>query len=148
VQYGWRQFEGFEYHMLPYDSPGPYPASWRIVPGAPGYFEMGTFSRTAEACLTHSLALIQQLGVDRIQAHGQSLVGRLQKEIPAMGYGPLTPAESRTPIAAFAVKDPAALATRLKKANVEVKLEQHYMRISPSIYNDERDVDALLNALR
>ena len=147
VQYGWRQFEKFEYHMLPYDAPGPYPASWQLVPGAPGYFEMGTFSRTAEACLTHSLEYIQRLGVDRIQAHAQSLVQRLQKEIPGRGYEPLTPVESRSPIVTFAVKDPAAVASRLKRANVEVKLEQHYMRISPSIYNDQADVDALLNAL-
>jgi selenocysteine lyase/cysteine desulfurase len=147
VQYGWRQFENFEYHMLPHDSPGPYPASWTTVPGAPGYFEMGSFSRTAEACLTHSIPHIQRVGVDRIQAHVQSLVQRLQKEIPALGYDPLTPVESRTPIVTFAVKDPAAVAARLKKANVEVKVEQHYMRISPSIHNDQGDVEALLNAL-
>src|SRR5262245_40480721 len=101
VQFGWRQLEAFEYHMLPYDSSGPYPASWNVVKGAPGNFEMGTFSRTAEACLTHSLEHIRTLGVERIQAHAQSLVQRLQKELPAKGYEALTPPESRTPIVTF-----------------------------------------------
>jgi selenocysteine lyase/cysteine desulfurase len=147
VQYGWRQFEKFEYHMLPGDPPGEFPATWRTLGGAPGHFEMGTFSRTAEACLTHSLKLIREIGVDSIQAHAQSLTARLQKELPALGFEPLTPAESRSPIVTFVVKDPEAVAPRLAQARVEVKLEQHYLRISPSVYNDQRDVDRLLNAL-
>jgi selenocysteine lyase/cysteine desulfurase len=47
----------------------------------------------------------------------------------------------------FVVQDPEATAARLDRARVEVKLAQHYMRVSPSIYNDQGDVDALLNAL-
>jgi selenocysteine lyase/cysteine desulfurase len=147
VQYGWRQYQDFEYHMLPYDSPGPYPASWQTLAGAPGHFEMGTFGRTVEACLTHSLSYIQQLGVGNIQAHAQSLTQRLQQELPRMGYAPLTPPASRSPIVSFVVQDPDALRARLERANVEIKVEQHYMRISPSIYNDQGDIDALLNAL-
>jgi selenocysteine lyase/cysteine desulfurase len=147
VQYGWRQFEHFEYHMLPNDSPGAFPATWRTLPGAPGRFELGTFSRTAEACLAYSLDHIQRLGVDNIQAHARSLVARLQAELPRLGYESLTPADSGSPIATFVVKDPAETARRLAAARVEVKVEQHYMRVSPSIYNDAADVDRLLNAL-
>jgi len=147
VQYGWRQLERFEYHMLPHDAPGDFPATWQVVPGAPGRFELGTFSRTAEACLTHSLTHIQQLGVEKIQAHAQSLTRRLQQELPRLGFAPLTPSESQTPIVTFVVKDPEAVTRRLSRAKVEVKVEQHYMRISPSIYNDQQDVDRLLNAL-
>jgi selenocysteine lyase/cysteine desulfurase len=147
VQFGWRQFEKFEYHMLPGDSPGEFPASWRALGGAPGHFEMGTFSRTAEACLAHSLKAIRKAGVERIQAHVQSLTARLQKELPALGFEPLTPAESRSPIVTFVVKDPEGVTAKLRRARVEVKLEQHYMRVSPSCYNDQADVDRLLNAL-
>src|SRR5262245_64183225 len=147
VQYGWRQFEKFEYHMLPYDPPGAFPATWRTLGGAPGHFELGTFSRTAEACLAHSLKVLRQVGPERIQAHAQSLTARLQKELPGLGYEALTPAESRSPIVTFVVKDPEAAAARLRRARVEVKLDQHYMRVSPSVYNDQGDVDRLLNAL-
>jgi selenocysteine lyase/cysteine desulfurase len=45
------------------------------------------------------------------------------------------------------VKDPEATKERLKQANVDVKTDQHYMRVSPSIYNDRGDVDRLLDAL-
>ena len=108
---------------------------------------MGTFSRTAEACLTHSLNYIRQLGVESIQAHGRSLTERLQRELPRLGFAPLTPSGSRSPIVTFVVKDPEAVVARLRQARIEVKVEQHYMRISPSIYNDQQDVDRLLNAL-
>jgi selenocysteine lyase/cysteine desulfurase len=147
VQAGWRQIEGFEYHMLPHDAPGPFPASWRVQGGAPGHFEVGTFSRTAEACLGVSLPRLQALGVASIQAHAQSLTRRLQEEMPRLGYPSLTPPESRSPIVSFVVRDPEATTARLRAARVEVKLAQHYLRVSPSIYNDQADVDALLNAL-
>jgi selenocysteine lyase/cysteine desulfurase len=39
------------------------------------------------------------------------------------------------------------VSAKLARARVEVKVEQHYMRVSPSIYNDQADVDRLLNAL-
>jgi len=147
VQYGWRQLESFEYHMLPHDAPGRFPASWRVLPGGPGHFELGTFSRTAEACLTQSLNYIRQLGVESIQAHGKSLTERLQRELPRLGFAPLTPSGSRSPIVTFVVEDPQAVVARLRHAKIEVKVEQHYMRISPSIYNDQQDIDRLLNAL-
>ena len=147
VHYGWRQIERFEYHMLPYDAPGSFPATWQTVAGAPGHFELGTFSRTAEACLTVSLKRIRQLGVESIQAHARSLTARLQRELPRLGFASLTPTESRSPIVTFVVKDPDAVVNRLKRAKVEVKVAQHYMRVSPSIYNDQHDIDQLLNAL-
>jgi selenocysteine lyase/cysteine desulfurase len=147
VQYGWRQLEKFEYHMLPGDSPGEFPATWRALGGAAGHFEMGTFSRTAEACLGHSLKLIRRVGVEAIQAHAQPLTSRLQKELPGLGFAPLTPPESRSPIVTFVVKDPEGVAAKLARAGVEVKLDQHYMRLSPSVYNDQQDLDRLLDAL-
>ncbi len=147
VQYGWRQLESFEYHMLPYDAPGSFPATWQAVAGAPGHFELGSFSRTAEACLTVSLKFIRQLGVENIQAHARSLTERLQRELPRLGFAPLTPNESRSPIVTFVAKDPEAVVRRLARAKVEVKVAQHYMRISPSVYNDQQDVDRLLEAL-
>ena len=147
VQYGWRQIDRFEYHMLPHDAPGRYPASFEVLGGAPGHFEVGTFSRTAEACLGVSLERIRELGVANIQAHVQSLTKRLQRELPPLGYPSLTPTESGSPIVTFVVQDPEAVTARLARARVEVKVAQHYMRISPSIYNDQGDLDALLNAL-
>jgi selenocysteine lyase/cysteine desulfurase len=147
AQHGWRQLASFEYHMLPHDDPGPFPASWKTVPGAPGRFELGTFSRTAEACLAHSLPYILETGVAKIQAHARSLTARLHRELPRLGYETLTPPECGAPIATFVAKDPEATKARLARAGVAVKVDQHYMRVSPSVYNDQADVDRLLEAL-
>ena len=33
------------------------------------------------------------------------------------------------------------------KANINVRLGQHFIRLSPSVYNDMKDIDRLLAAL-
>jgi selenocysteine lyase/cysteine desulfurase len=51
-------------------------------PTAGGHFEVGTISNTTAACLNYSLDYILQLGVEKIQAHHQPLLRRLQTELP------------------------------------------------------------------
>jgi selenocysteine lyase/cysteine desulfurase len=147
VQYGYRQLRGWQEHIYPYNPPADTPLTWQQAAGAGAYFEVGTISNTTVACLSHSLAYIQKLGVERIQAHAQSMIQRLQKELPRMGFKSLTPADAGSPIATFVVEDPAAAGARLEKANVSVRLSGHLMRVSPSVYNDQADIDKLLNAL-
>jgi selenocysteine lyase/cysteine desulfurase len=55
--------------------------------------------------------------------------------------------EAKSAIVSFVVKEPQALSARLEKANVDVKIDQHLLRVSPSIYNNQADIDNLLNAL-
>ena len=72
----------------------------------------------------------------------------MQKELPRLGSQCVTLADAKSPIVSFVVKDPKTIAARLEKANVDVKMNQHFMRISPSVYNDQADVvDKLLNVL-
>jgi len=63
------------------------------------------------------------------------------------GYEPMTSPDTPTPIVAFIVKDPEAATSRLKKANVTAKIVHHQLRISPSVFNNQHDIDRLLNAL-
>lgn len=147
TQYGYRQTRGFEDHIFPYDTPAKSPATWEQLSDASAHFEVGTISYTTVACLAHSLEYIQKIGVDNIQAHNSSLVARLKKEVPRLGFEPLTPPESTSQIVSFAVKDSAPVAARLKRAKIDVRLDAHLMRISPSVYNDQNDVDRLLSAL-
>jgi selenocysteine lyase/cysteine desulfurase len=67
---------------------------------------------------------------------------------PRLGYACITPESSRGTIIACAVKDNAATAAKLKAAKVDAGLSPGRMRVSPSIYNTEADVQALLAALR
>jgi selenocysteine lyase/cysteine desulfurase len=147
TQYGFRQYSDFEYHFLPGDTPGDAPTTWTPVTDVAGHFEVGTISRTTVAALGHSLEVIHGMGVANIQAHNLALVRRVQAELPRLGYTPLTPSETTSSIASFVVKDPDAVTRRLSAANVNVKIEQHLMRVSPSIFNNDADVDAFLNAV-
>ena len=64
-----------------------------------------------------------------------------------MGFIPLTPVQSGGNIVAFGVEDTEALQETLRKHSIEITVEQHRMRISPSVFNSHDDVDRLLTAL-
>jgi len=85
--------------------------------------------------------------VENIRAHVKPLTDRLQKEMPPLGYPSMTPPDSPTPIVTFVAKNPEATIAKLKKANVTAKVTEHQLRISPSVFNDQQDIDKLLNAL-
>jgi selenocysteine lyase/cysteine desulfurase len=108
---------------------------------------VGTVSNTALAVLTYSLDFIERVGVENIQAHRQPLLQRLHRELPKLGFQPMTAAASTSPIATFAKKNVGALAPKLKRANIDIALYDHRIRISPSVYNDQSDIDKLLDTL-
>ena len=94
-----------------------------------------------------SLKYILDIGVDRIQAHATPMVERLRLEMPALGYPTITPPAMGTPLVAFQAPNPEALLAKLKLANVNIKVKWNQTRVSPSVYNNDADIDALLNAL-
>jgi selenocysteine lyase/cysteine desulfurase len=147
VQYGSRQVADFENHVFPYDVTSDGAATWKPLRGTAAHFEVGTMSQATVAALSYSLPYIERLGVENIQAHTQSLTRRLQKEMPRLGYPSATPAETKSSIVSFVVKDPRAISARLEKANVDAKIDQHLLRVSPSVYNNQADIDKFLNAL-
>ena len=147
TQFGYRQLSEFEYHVFPWDKPGPFPVDWKQMENAAGFFEIGTYANTTIAALSYSLGLMESLGVEKVQAHTQELLAPLRKELPRLGYACITPEGSRGPIATFLVADAASVGAALKKANVDVSMSTGRMRISPSIYNDAADVERLLSAL-
>ena len=112
--------------------------------------------------LLHDEKYIHALGVPQIRAHAADLTAKLRKELPRLGYPCLTPEGNETPIISFRTPDYGAAAAKLKKAfpdtvvalrkweftgpSGEVKIIPG-MRISPSVYNSQADVDRLLEAL-
>lgn len=145
--YGYRQLDRFDYHAFPGDPAGPYPASWSQREDAAGYFEIGTYSNATLAALSYALPQILNLGPDRIQQHAQTLIAPLQRELPRLGYSSMTPPDAGSPLATFIAKDPEATASRLRKAGVDASVQGRRMRVSPSIYNTQHDVEKLLEAL-
>jgi selenocysteine lyase/cysteine desulfurase len=69
-----------------------------------------------------------------------------------LGYASLTPKDNPSPIVTFRLRDGAAARTKLQRANVIVTLRidpagTSQMRVSPSIFNNQADVDRLIGAL-
>lgn len=136
-------------------------SQFTLRPGAARY-ETGSFSYVGGTCAHAALQYIRELGVANIRAHARQLTERLQKELPRLGYPSLTPPGNETPIVSFRLSDYQATAAKLKKAFGETVVALRRweftgpagevrivpgMRISPSVYNNQSDIDRLLEAL-
>ena len=75
------------------------------------------------------------------------MLKRLREELPRLGFEPLTPPESTSALISFVVKDEKSVRQRLQKAGVNAIVSDHYLRVSPSIFNDLQDVEKVLQAL-
>jgi selenocysteine lyase/cysteine desulfurase len=146
-EYGYQQADT-TMHYLPSDPPAATPVTWTMQADTRAHFQVGTYGQGALNALAESLAYLQRVGVAKIHAHRQPLLRRLHDELPRLGFTSITPAGTTSAIASFTA--PGAekrFAARLKQANVSVTLGGDRLRVSPSLFNDLRDVDRLLNAL-
>jgi len=75
--------------------------------------------------------------------------GRLQQEVPRLGFTAVTPPESTGPNVTFARTNLAEtnIPHKLENARVNVRLSTHWMRVSPSVYNDMQDIERFLDVL-
>lgn len=147
TQYGYYQARELESHFLPGDTPGAAPYTWQFSADATGHFEVGTQAIGAAQVLSETLPYIRSLGVENIHAHRQPLLKKIREEMPHLGFQPLTPEESTSAIISYVVRNADDVRKRLAKAQVNVRVSERYMRISPSVFNDLKDVERLLEAL-
>ncbi len=146
-QYGYHSARSIQTHFLPYDPPANAPFTWELGSDAGAHFETGSNAYAPMAALGVSLPYIWQLGVERIEAHRQPLLDRLRKEMPRLGFEAATPPGTKSALITFTVKDRQPVFERLQNANINVRLGEHFLRVSPSVYNDLSDIDRLLEAL-
>jgi selenocysteine lyase/cysteine desulfurase len=146
-QYGYYEAAAIDSHFLPGDPPNPSPYTWELEKNATGHFEVGSQTVGVTHVLAQSLPYIRRLGVENIYAHRQPLLRRLHQEMPRLGFEPITPSESTSALVSFAVKDYKLVQQRLQNANVNARVSQRYIRISPSVFNDMADIERLLQAL-
>lgn len=128
------------------------PVVYQFNRSASGLFEMGSLSGSSEvgvALLTRSLQYVLALGVDRIQAHRIPMIRRLQSEMPRLGFTSVTPVNSVAGNVTFARAGVGAsdIPKKLEAAKVNVRVANNWLRVSPSVYNDMRDIERLLEAL-
>lgn len=125
-------------------------------------YEGSQLSFLSGLCAHAGLRYVTALGVENIRAHAQPLTARLQAELPALGYQPITPLDAPTPIVSFLPNDMDMTQAKLDRAfgHQVVSFREWYqtneeggremvrgMRISVSVYNNDHDIDRFLEAL-
>ncbi|MFJ5060835.1 aminotransferase class V-fold PLP-dependent enzyme [Streptomyces nigra] len=95
------------------------------------------------AGLRASLELVEQLGVDAIQAHDLALADRFRAGLARLGHTPV-------PAPGSAIVSVPGLGSRqgeLSRAGIEVSDRAGHLRAAFHLYNTDADVDRLLDAL-
>lgn len=138
TRYGHRQVANFNRAEL----------TWEPMPGAARY-ETGGIPVIMAAAVNAGIDYVNKCGLTNIRMHAQQLTDRLQKELPPLGYKPLTPADTQTPIVAFELNDPAAT-TKLLQANhlaATVIANENRIRLAVSVFNTHEDIDRAVAVL-
>ena len=147
TEYGYQQADT-SLHYLPSDPPAPTPVTWTMHADTGAHFQVGTYGQGALNALAQSLPYLRQIGVPEIHAHRQALLRRLHEEMPRLGFTAITPRDTTSAILSFtAPRAEQRFGARLKERDVSVSLSGDRIRISPSLFNDAHDIDALLSAL-
>lgn len=138
TRYGHRQVTNFNRAEL----------TWEPLPGAAKY-ETGGIGVLLAACVSAGIDYVQALGLDKIRTHARQLTDRLQKELPPLGYKPLTPPGNETPILAFELKDSAATTKALQAGKIAATVigNENRLRLSVSVFNTHDDIDRVVEVL-
>ncbi len=145
---GWRQVDRHVTHLFPFDPPGGRD-DFTFVAGPAGVFEIGTPAHGTLASLARSIPDILNVGVATLAARRRPLIERLQRELPPLGFLPLSPADNRSAIASFALQDAGRrLRPALTAHGVVAQVSTHRIRISPSAYTTDADITRVIVALK
>jgi cysteine desulfurase/selenocysteine lyase len=142
----WMALKGADqFHSLSQQS------EWKPVSGARRWDAPETSSFFNVAPMNASLEFVLRVGVETVAAHCAKLMAQMIERLPLDRCVLASPAEAsaRGPYACFAARSPektAALYEKLRAAGVIVSLREGALRVSPHLYNTERDIDRLLTA--
>jgi len=147
AQWGYHSVSRVATHFLPHDPPGDSFFSWEAGRDASAVFEVGSRANGALAALGVALPYILSIGVENIHAYRQPMLRRLHAEMPRLGFQPVTPPETTSPLITFATPRGAEIAPRLRDARINARIAPNFIRLSPSVFNDMEDIERLLEAL-
>lgn len=138
TRYGHRQVTNFNRAEL----------TWEPLPGAARY-ETGGIPVILAAGVDAGINYVNKLGLTNIRTHAKQLTDRLQKELPPLGYKPLTPIDTPTPTLAFEVKDAAAVTKMLQAGHVTGTVigNENRLRLAVSVFNTHDDIDRVVAVL-
>ena len=135
--------------------------TWNVLPHK---FEAGTPNAADAVGLAAAVEYLEGIGMSRVLEHERSLMSEAQNQLSAIDglqiYGP--PAKERSGVLSFTLSDvhPHDLATILDGEGVCIRAGHHCAqplmrrlnvvataRASFYVYNDERDIDALVEGI-
>ena len=131
-----------EFGSLAMDNPKPVAGSMRWdTPETANYFNL--------TALDASLTFVLNAGPARVESHNRKLIELMYERLPkdrCVAASPQEP-ERRGPYGCFMARTPektAAMYERLQAENVVVGLREGKIRVSPHLFNTERDIDRLI----
>lgn len=121
-------------------------------------FDCGTPSVITYAAQHASFEYMAKLGVDNIRAHANRLIARLQKELPPLGFTPITPKDSQSSIVTFLCKDADLVRKKIQASKAKISLTGsnsaltvgrfgNHIRFSVSVFNNDQDINTILEVL-
>jgi selenocysteine lyase/cysteine desulfurase len=99
-----------------------------------------------------SVDFVVRMGPELVAAHNHKLIELLFERLPKDRYVIASPTDAarRGPYGCFAARSrekTAEVYQRLRKENVVVSLREGNIRVSPHLYNTERDIDRLISVV-
>lgn len=124
----------------------------KVAAGARRWDAAETASYFNLAAMAESLELVLRIGPETVMTHNRALMQQMFERLPkdrCVPASPLDPAR-RGPYACFTARTPeksAALFKKLQSENIFVSLREGNLRVSPHLFNTERDIDRLIAAI-
>jgi len=141
--FNWMALRGAEnFTALALDDPKP-------VPGARRWDAAETSSYFNIAAMKESVDLVLRMGPENVARHNAKLIDLMFERLPkdsCVPASPLNPAQ-RGPYGCFRARTPentAKMFEKLQKSKVYVSLREGNIRVSPHLFNTERDIDRLI----
>ncbi|MBZ5540917.1 MAG: aminotransferase class V-fold PLP-dependent enzyme [Acidobacteriia bacterium] len=142
----WQALPGADrFATLTFDDPKPGPGARRWdSPETASYFNL--------AAMDASLEFVLRVGPATIAAHNAKLIAQLFERLPRDRCVVASPQDAgrRGPYGCFAARTAektAALYERLRAEKIVVSLREGSLRVSPHLFNSERDIDRLITAV-
>jgi selenocysteine lyase/cysteine desulfurase len=144
----WMAVEGSDnFAALNFEDPKPAPSAKRW--DAPEWASHFNFNLAA---MDASIDFVVRMGPEMVTAHNRKLIEFMFERLPKDRCVPASPLDSsrRGPYGCFAARSPektAELYQHLRKENIVVSLREGNIRVSPHVYNSERDIDRLISVI-
>ena len=104
------------------------------------------------AALDAGLELVLKIGVENVAAHNHKLIDLLFSRLPQDRFVVASPLDrkQRGPYGCFEARTPEKTREfydKLRKENIITSLRENKIRVSPYVFNNERDIDRLISVV-